>query len=87
MLILENIDLVKVKIRTGRGTGTITVDVEDLKFSGDEFKQVQKLRKKQAGNISVSTGRGTGTRKLQDTPEITREDKPSTIGNRGTKKV
>jgi hypothetical protein len=33
--------MVKVKIRTGRGTGTIEVDVEDLKFSGAEFKKIQ----------------------------------------------
>ena len=35
------IRMVKVKIRTGRGTGTIEVDVEDLKFSGEEFKKIQ----------------------------------------------
>ena len=35
--------MVKVKIRTGRGTGTIEVDVEDLKFSGDEFKKKQQV--------------------------------------------
>jgi hypothetical protein len=79
--------MVKVKIHTGRGTGTIEVDVDDLKFSGDEYKQVQKLRKEKAGNITVSTGRGTGRRKLQDTPEVMRQDKPSIITNRGTKKV
>ena len=79
--------MVKVKIHTGRGTGTIEVDIDDLKFSGDEYKQVQKLRKEKAGNITVSTGRGTGRRKLQDTPEVTRQDKPSIVTNRGTKKV
>ncbi|MDO7727398.1 MAG: hypothetical protein MUP72_02930, partial [Nitrosopumilus sp.] len=61
--------MVKVKIRTGRGTGTIEVDVEDLKFSGEEFKKIQAEKKKAAGNRTISTGRGTGRRKLQDTPE------------------
>ena len=61
--------MVKVKVRTGRGTGTIEVDVGDLKFSGEEFKKIQADRKKAAGNRTVSTGRGTGRRKLSDTPE------------------
>ena len=61
--------MVKVKIRTGRGTGTIEVDVKDLKFSGEEFKKIQAEKKKAAGSRTVSTGRGTGRRKLQDTPE------------------
>ena len=61
--------MVKVKIRTGRGTGTIEVDVEDLKFSGEEFKRIQAEKKKAAGNRTISTGRGTGRRKLQDIPE------------------
>ena len=61
--------MVKVKIRTGRGTGTIEVDVKDLKFSGEEFKKIQAEKKKAAGNRTISTGRGTGRRKLSDTPE------------------
>jgi len=63
------IRMVKVKIHTGRGTGTIEVDVKDLKFSGEEFKKIQAEKKKSAGNRMVSTGRGTGRRKLSDTPE------------------
>jgi hypothetical protein len=70
--------MVKVKIRTGRGTGTIEVDVKDLSFSGPEFKKVQAEKKKAAGNRMVSTGRGTGRRKLSDTPEP--KDRPSTKG-------
>ena len=61
--------MVKVKVRTGRGTGTIEVDVKDLKFSGEEYKKIQAEKKKAAGNRTVSTGRGTGRRKLSDTPE------------------
>ena len=45
----------KIKIRTGRGTGTIEVDSDATKWSGEEFKKIQ--------------GRGTGRRKLSDTPE------------------
>ena len=55
--------MVKVKVRTGRGTGTIEVDVGDLKFSGEEFKKIQADRKKAAGGRTVTTGRGTGRRK------------------------
>lgn len=70
--------MVKVKIRTGRGTGTIDVDVKDLNFSGDEYKKLQEDRKKAAGNRVVSSGRGTGTRRLQDIPEP--KDRPSSKG-------
>jgi hypothetical protein len=78
--------MVKVKIRTGRGTGTIEVELDDLKFSGEEFKKIQKLRKEQAGNVSVSTGRGTGKRKLKDIPDSIREDTPGSTLNKGTKR-
>jgi hypothetical protein len=61
--------MVKVKIRIGRGTSTIDVDVKDLSFSGEEYKKVQAEKKKAAGNVMVSSGRGTGRRKLSDTPE------------------
>ena len=79
--------MVKVKVRTGRGTGTIEVDVKDLTFSGEEYKKIQAEKKKAAGNRTISTGRGTGSRKLEDTPEP--KDRPSskgktTITSRGT---
>jgi hypothetical protein len=70
--------MVKVKIRTGRGTGTIEVDIDDLKFSGEEFKKIQAERKKAAGNRTISSGRGTGRRKLSDIPEP--KERPSTKG-------
>lgn len=70
--------MVKVKIRTGRGTGTIEVDIEDLKFSGEEFKKIQAERKKAAGNQTISSGRGTGRRRLSDIPEP--KERPSTKG-------
>ena len=59
----------KIRIRTGRGTGTIEVDNDPKKWSGDEFKKIQEARKKAAGNTRVSSGRGTGTRKLSDMPD------------------
>jgi hypothetical protein len=61
--------MVKVKIRTGRGTSTIDVDVKDIAFSGEEYKKVQAEKKKAAGNVMVSSGRGTGRRRLADIPE------------------
>ena len=70
--------MVKVKIRTGRGTGTIDVDLKDLSFSGEEFKKVQAEKKKAAAGRMVSTGRGTGRKKLSDIPEP--KDRPSSKG-------
>ena len=76
--------MVKVKIHTGRGPGTFEVDVSDLTFSGEEFQEIQKLRKEKAGDIEVSTGRGTGTRKLQDTPDPVKRTEKGRIRGRGT---
>ena len=70
--------MVKVKIRTGRGTSTIDVDVKDLNFSGEEYKKVQAEKKKAAGNVMVSSGRGTGRRKLSDMPDP--KAKPDSTG-------
>jgi len=68
----------KIKIRTGRGTGTIEVDDDPKKWSGDEFKKIQEARKKAAANRMVHTGRGTGTRRLGDMPDP--KARPSTEG-------
>jgi len=41
-----------------------------------------------AGNRIVSTNKGTGSRKLQDTPEPSDKPEPKvTLSNRGTKVV
>jgi len=45
----------KIKIRTGRGTGTIEVDDAKQKISGDEYKKLQAAKKKAAGNRMVHT--------------------------------
>ena len=68
----------KIRIRTGRGTGTIEVDDEPKKWSGDEFKKIQEARKKTASNRMVSTGRGTGSKRLGDIPSP--RDRRSTEG-------
>lgn len=68
----------KIKIRTGRGTGTIEVDDDPKKWSGDEYKKIQAIRKKAAANRMVSSGRGTGSRKLGDIPDP--KSRPSTEG-------
>ena len=70
--------MVKVKIRTGRGTGTFEVDVSDLQFSGAEYKKIQASRKAKAGNTMVSSARGTSRRKLSDIPEP--KERPSSAG-------
>lgn len=70
--------MAKIRIRTGRGTGTIEVDNDPKKWSGDEFKKIQEARKKAAGNTRVHTGRGTGSRKLSDMPEP--KERPDTKG-------
>jgi hypothetical protein len=68
----------KIRVRTGRGTGTIEVDEATSKWSGDEFRKIQEAKKKAIGNKMVHTGRGTGSRRLGDTPEP--KARPSTEG-------
>ena len=68
----------KIRIRTGRGTGTIEVDDNPKKWSGDEFKRIQEARKKAAANKMVHTSRGTGSRRLGDMPDP--KARPSTEG-------
>jgi len=68
----------KIRVRTGRGTGTIEVDEDATKWSGDEFRKIQEARKKATKGKMVHTGRGTGSRKLGDMPDP--KDRPSTEG-------
>ncbi len=68
----------KIKVRTGRGTGTIEVDDTGKKWSGDAYKKLQAEKKKKAANKMVQTGRGTGSRRLGDIPEPA--EKPSSKG-------
>ena len=61
--------MVKIRIRSGRGTRIIEVDSDATKWTGDEFKAIQESAKKAAANTMVSSGRGTGRRRLGDIPE------------------
>ena len=68
----------KIRVRTGRGTGTIEVDEDASKWSGDEFRKIQETRKKASAGRMVHTGRGTSSRKLGDMPNP--RARPSTEG-------
>ena len=68
----------KIRIRTGRGTGTIEVDEYAAKWSGEEFRKIQAARKKATAGKMVHTGRGTGSRKLGDMPDP--KARPDTTG-------
>lgn len=70
--------MAKIRVRTGRGTGTIEVDDDPTKWSGDEFRKIQEARKKASANKMIHTGRGTGSRKLGDMPDP--KARPSTEG-------
>ena len=80
--------MVKIRVRSGRGTRIIEVDSEATKWTGDQFKEIQAARKASTGDRMVSSGRGTGRRKLSDTPEPkTRPEYKGTItSGRGTGK-
>ena len=79
--------MVKIKIRTGRGTGTIEVDNNPQKWTGDEFKKIQEARKSAAGERTITSGRGTGSRKFKDVPDPKSRPKykGSMSSGRGTK--
>ncbi len=61
--------MTKIRIRAGRAGGFIWVDSDASKWTGEQFKELQAARKAAAGNRMVSSGRGTGRRKLSDIPE------------------
>ncbi len=61
--------MVKIRVRSGRGTRIIEVDSDATKWTGEQFKEIQAARKATTGNRMVSSGRGTGRRKLSDIPE------------------
>ena len=59
----------KIRVHAGRGTGTMEVDEDSSKWSGDEFRKIQEERKKAAKGKMVHTSRGTSSRPLGDIPE------------------
>ena len=80
--------MVKIRIRSGRGTRIIEVDSDATKWTGEQFKQIQAARKAAVGNRMISSGRGTGRRKLSDIPEPKKrpEYKGTITSGRGTSK-
>jgi hypothetical protein len=63
------VNMVKIRVRSGRGTRIIEVDSDATKWTGEEFKQFQAAAKAKALDKYVSTGRGTGKIKFSDIPE------------------
>ncbi|HET9008557.1 MAG TPA: hypothetical protein VFN17_00325 [Nitrosarchaeum sp.] len=70
--------MAKIRIRTGRGTGTREIDDGEKAWAGDAYKKLQEEKKKQAANRMVHTGRGTGAKRLGDLPDV--KPRPSTEG-------
>ena len=65
--------MAKVTRVGGRGTTRRkTATKKKSPFSGDSYKEYQEAKRKAAGNRTVSTGRGTGRRKLSSTPTTKR---------------
>lgn len=58
--------MVKIKVRSGRGTRIIEVDDNAQKWQGEEFKKAQAARKKALENKYIITGRGTGKIRFGD---------------------
>jgi len=87
--VLYVINMVKIRVRSGRGTRIIEVDSDATKWTGEEFKQFQAAAKEKAKDKYITTGRGTGKIKFSDLPEP--KARPDTKGmwvssGRGTKK-
>jgi hypothetical protein len=61
----------------GRGTSRREAEADDEKWAGEKFKEYQKKMKEKAADEYVVSGRGTGKRKLGDTPET---ERPSAKG-------
>ncbi len=70
--ILYVINMVKIRVRSGRGTRIIEVDSDATKWTGEEYKQIQAAAKENAKNAGikyVTSGRGTGKISFSDIPE------------------
>ncbi|MBL7002107.1 MAG: hypothetical protein ISR80_05060 [Nitrosopumilus sp.] len=61
--------MVKIRVRSGRGTKIIEVDANPANWSGEEFKKFQASRKEASKDKYISTGRGTGKIKFGDISE------------------
>ena len=62
--------MAKVTRVSGRGTSKRKTDTsKKSSFSGDSYREYQEKQRKAAGNRTISTGRGTGRRKLSSIPD------------------
>ncbi len=69
--------MVKIRVRSGRGTRIIEVDSDATKWSGEQFRQFQaaaKEKAKEGGIKYVTSGRGTGKINFSDIPEPKAKD-------------
>ncbi len=87
--VLYVINMVKIRVRSGRGTRIIEVDSDATKWSGEQFKQFQEAAKeaaKKSGIKYVTSGRGTGKISFSDIPEPKKrpEYKGTITSGRGT---
>ena len=82
------IDMVKIRVRSGRGTKIIEVDSNASKWAGDEFKKIQEARKAASKDTYISVGRGTGKIKFGDIKKTTTTPTKGlwTSSGRGTKR-
>ncbi len=58
--------MAKIRVRSGRGTGTIEVDSDSSKWQGEDFKKNQAARKDASKDKYISVGRGTSKIKFGD---------------------
>jgi len=72
----------------GRGTKRRKTDTgKKSSFAGDSYREYQESKRKAAGNRTVTTGRGTGRRKLSAAPKRSSTAKGGTrVTGRGTGK-
>ena len=79
--ILYVINMVKIRVRSGRGTRIIEVDSDATKWTGEEYKKIQEAAKSKAqasGVKYITSGRGTGKISFSDIPEP--KKRPDTKG-------
>ena len=79
--------MAKVTRVSGRGTTKRKTDTsKKSSFSGDAYREYQEKRRKAAGNRTISTGRGTGRRKLTAAPKKASAKGRTRVTGRGTGK-
>jgi len=64
--------MVKIRVRSGRGTRIIEVDSDASKWTGKQFREIQAARKEAAiktRTTYITSGRGTGRKVFKDIPE------------------